>query len=81
MTKYEVQMIACDHTWINTWYVHHADGSVELEIFDSYDGAWEAVLEFLAEIDDEIACGMREPDDGYSIDEFRVMPVDDVAHE
>lgn len=80
MTKYEVQMIACDRTWINTWYVHHADSSVEQETFNSYDEAWEAVMEFLAEIDEEIICGQREPDNGYSIGEFRVMPVDDVAH-
>lgn len=79
MSKYEVQM-SIGNDWKNVWHVHHADGSVEPETFDSYGEAWEAVLEFIAEIEEEITLGNIYPDNGYSIEEFRVMPVDDVAH-
>lgn len=75
MVKYEVQMIACDGTWLNTWFVHHKDGTCEPEAFDSFLQGWEAVLEFIADINDEIACGQRGADEGYSVEEFRVMPI------
>lgn len=72
MTRYEVQMIACDGTWLNAWFVHYHDGTVEPETFPSFTEAWEAVLEFIDDINDEIACGQREADEGYSVEEFRV---------
>lgn len=67
--------------WENIWHIHHPDGNSELETFDSFTEAWEAVLEFLDEIREEIELGLRGPDEGYSIDEFRIWPDDNVAHE
>ena len=79
MTKYEVQTFMA-YDWENIWHIHNPDGTSELETFDSFTEAWDAVLEFLDEIKEEIALGQREPDEGYSIDEFRVWPVENVAH-
>lgn len=73
--KYEVQIETLCDGWVNTWVIENEDGTSELETFDSFLQAWEAVLEFIADINDEIVCGQRAVEEGYSVDEFRVMPI------
>lgn len=75
MSKYEVQTYTVCDGWMNTWHIHHDDGTSEPETFASYSAAWGAVMEFIEEIDDEIRCGQREADEVYCLTEFRVWPV------
>lgn len=62
----------CDG-WVNTWTVHHEDGTSEPERFVSKAEAQAALDEFLAEIAEEIAIGIRDPDLGYDRDDFRIV--------
>ncbi|MBI1384720.1 MAG: hypothetical protein GC150_07415 [Rhizobiales bacterium] len=67
---WEVQTFTLCDGWINTWFVDD-----EPERFATRRAAQTALDEFLTEIADEIACGIRAADEGYSADEFRVVPV------
>ncbi len=70
---YEVQHFTLCDGWINTWAVLNEDGSSEPETFETIEAAEAAIAEFLADIQAEIDAGQREPDAGYSLDEFRIV--------
>jgi len=74
-TAYEVQTYTICDGWVNTWIIEYHDGTSEFETFASREDAQAALDEFLAEIAEEIALGMREADEGYDRDDFRVVPV------
>lgn len=70
---YEVQHFTLCDGWVNTWTIHHEDGSSEPETFSTEADANAALDEFLAEIEEEIAAGQRSEDEGYDRHEFRVV--------
>lgn len=69
---YEIQQFTICDGWVNTWTVHHEDGSSTPETFPTEEEALAALAEFLAEIEEEIAAGQRDKDEGYTSDEFRI---------
>lgn len=74
--RYRVlQFTLCDG-WVNTWQVDD-----EPKTFDSYAVARAELDDFLAEIQAEIASGERDPDNGYSADDFRIAPVNSHGNE
>lgn len=74
-TKYEVQQnMLCDG-WVNTWCICE-DGEVQtMQVFDTEEEAQAELDEFFREIEEEIAYGERDEDDGYNREEFRIVPV------
>lgn len=72
---YEVQMYTLCDGWINTWSVHHEDGSSQLQTFPTIEAAQAEIETFLAEIEAQIENGERQPDEGYDLDDFRIMKV------
>jgi len=70
---FEVQQLTLCQGWVNTWAVLREDGSSEPETFATEAEAEAAIIEFLDEIEDEIAVGQRNTDDGYSRDAFRIV--------
>lgn len=70
---YEVQHHTLCAGWVNTWAIHHPDGSSEAETFDTAEQAQAALDEFLAETQAEIEAGQRASDEAYSRDEFRIV--------
>lgn len=74
MTAYEVQTCTLCDGWVNTWHCIEPDGREVPETFPTEAAAQAALDEFLAEVAEEIALGIREPDEGYDASEFRVAP-------
>lgn len=70
---YEVQTHTLCDGWINTWAVHHPDGSSKPETFETAQDAQAALDEFFAEIQAEIDAGQRAEDEGYDRDDFRIV--------
>lgn len=70
---YEVQTLTICDGWINTWTVHHPDGTSEPETFGTAQEAQAALDEFIADIQAEIDAGQHTADEGYSADEFRIV--------
>lgn len=68
--RYEILTYALCDGWINCWSV---DG--EPETFSTIAEAEAELAAFLAEIDDEIQRGERDPDQGYDESEFAIVPV------
>lgn len=74
---YEVQHFTLCGGWVNTWTVHHDDGSCEPERFATEAEAKAALDEYFTEIDEEIAIGQRGVDEGYDAGEFRIVKAGD----
>lgn len=75
MKKFVVQISTHCDGWIDTWhYVEEAEKD-EPGTFESYAAAEAALNAFLAKIDQAIIDGQREPDSGYSRDEFRIAEI------
>ena len=72
--RYEIQTFTLCDGWVNTWTVHHEDGTSEPETFSTEKEAQAALDEFFADIQEEIDAGQREPYEGYDREEFRIMP-------
>jgi hypothetical protein len=72
--RYEIQIFTLCDGWVNTWTVHHEDGTSEPETFSTEEEAQTALDEFFADIQEEIDAGQRETDEGYDREEFRIMP-------
>ena len=72
--KYEIQTFTLCDGWVNTWTVHHVDGTSTPETFSTEEEAQAALDEFFADIQEEIDAGQRETDEGYDREEFRIMP-------
>lgn len=70
---FEIQTFTLCNGWVNTWTVHHEDGTSEPERFASNADARAALHEFLTEITEEIAIGIRDPEFGYDADDFRIV--------
>lgn len=70
--RYQVLQYSLCDGWTNNWTVND-----EPMTFASAEEAQAEIDEFLADIQADIDCGDREPDDGYSPDEFMVAPVDE----
>ncbi len=75
MSKYEIQTFCLCGGWQNTWQVTEANGQTKPETFNTHAEAMSALQEFLQDIDDEIASGNREADEGYSLEEFRIIKI------
>ncbi len=73
MKKFEVQTLMFWRGWVNTWLTIDRNGVPEPVTFESYATAEAALDEFFAEVEGEIALGLREPDAGYSRDTFRIV--------
>lgn len=69
---FEIQHFTLCDGWANTWTVHHEDGTSEPERFASKAEAQAALDEFLGEIAEEIAIGIRDPELGYYAEDFRI---------
>jgi hypothetical protein len=76
---FEIQTLTLCDGWTNTWTIHHEDGSSEPERFATKAEAQAALDEFLAEIAEEIAIGIREPDQGYDWQDFRIVALPSVS--
>lgn len=77
MSKYEVQSYTLCDGWINTWALIDEHGETEAETFDTKEQAEEALLEYLADIQDEIDAGQCEPEYTYYIEDFRIAEITD----
>lgn len=78
-TRYEIQTFTLCDGWTNTWSIVEQVGDDTYtnipETFATEAEARQALDEFLEEIQAEIDAGQRAPDEGYSPDEFRIVPV------
>lgn len=74
--RWEVEMYTICTGWINSWRIIEPGGEDQPETFDSYEAAWDAIDEFLKEIDEAIKAGNRQTDEGYSWDDFRIVARD-----
>mgnify|MGYP000607370355 CR=1 FL=1 len=72
--KYEVQQHTLCDGWTNTWSIEEGDITTP-EVFDTEAAAQAALDEFFREIAEEIEDGERDPDNGYDVEDFRVVPV------
>jgi hypothetical protein len=75
MSKYEVQTFCICGGWQNVWHITEADGTERPETFETKHEATSALVEFLEDIQNEINAGHRQPDEGYSREEFRVVKI------
>lgn len=75
MPKYEVQHWTFIEGWVNTWTTYSNTLESEPTVFDSIAAAQQELDEFFEDIDEDIKEGNRQPDEGYSRDEFRIVLV------
>ena len=77
--RYEVRTETLCDGWINTWSVSEETADnifTEVpETFTTRKEAQQALDEFLADIQDEIDAGQRDPEDGYARVDFRIAEV------
>lgn len=66
--SYEVQQYTLCDGWINTWTIDEVP-----QIFATREEAQSELDEFFADIQDQIDCGDRAPDNGYDPEEFRIV--------
>lgn len=71
--KFEIQHYTLCDGWINTWTVTNEDGTEEPETFDSYNDAWDSLIDFLQQEDQDYFNGYIES--RYTADEFRIVEV------
>ena len=57
ISAYEVHTFMIGEGWVNTWIVHHPDGSSEPERFATQREAKVALREFIRELKEEAAVG------------------------
>lgn len=67
---FEVQTYTFCQGWINCWTVDD-----QPQYFPTEQAAQAEIIEFLSDIDAEIVAGRRQPDEGYSSEDFRVRQV------
>ena len=67
------------HTWVDGWVnastTEDADGNEIPLVFDTHAEAQAEIDDYMGEIDDQIKSGEREADEGYDVDEFRVVEI------
>jgi len=71
--SYEIQHYAIADGWQNTWLIIHEDGTEEVEQFETYQDARNALTEFLEETDMSYFNGDIES--RYTEDEFRIVEI------
>lgn len=74
-TKYEIQHYTLCEGWTNPWIINK-DGKDIPYIFDTEVEAQAELYEFLAETANEIKSGERKPHEGFTHEEFRIVPLE-----
>ena len=69
--SYEIQQYAICDGWQNNWLIIHEDGTEEVEKFDTYQDARDALTEFLEETD--MAYFNGDIESRYTEGEFRIV--------
>ncbi len=69
--SYEIQHYTLCDGWTNTWLIIHEDGTEEIERFDTYKDAKDALTEFLEE--EDMAYFNGDIESRYTEDEFRIV--------
>ena len=72
---FEIQHYTLVNGWINTTTTENDKGEIIPVTYATVAEAQTELDEFMSEIDEQIATGEREPDHGYSLDEFRIAEV------
>ena len=73
-TLFEVQTFTLCDGWINCWSIEDEHGS-RPETFDTHAEAQAEIDDFFEEIELQIEAGERDPDDGYSRDEYQIVEI------
>lgn len=73
--RFEVQHETLCEGWKNVWTETDAKGVEQPQVFNTRQAAQIELDDFLEDIQKEIDSGDRSPDDGYSEDEFQIVPV------
>lgn len=73
--RYEIQTFTLCDGWINTWFIIEDDNTQTPETFATETEAQHALDEFIDEIQEEIDAGQRAQYEGYSPEDFRIMPI------
>ena len=67
------------HTWVDGWVntstTEDADGNEIPLVFDTHAEAQAEIDDYMGEIDDQKKSGEREANEGYDVDEFRVVEI------
>ena len=72
---FEIQHETWFDGWINTSTTEDADGNEIPLVFDTHAEAQAEIDDYMGEIDDQIKSGEREANEGYDVDEFRVVEI------
>ncbi len=70
--RYQIHTYTMLEGWVSYWTVTDSDG---VDCPDSYETialAWDEINGLMEEVQFEIDSGMRDEDEGYDIDEFRI---------
>jgi len=73
-TLFEVQTFTLCDGWINCWSVSDERGT-RPETFSTQAEAQAEIDEFFQETELQIEVGERDPDDGYSRDEYQIVQI------
>jgi len=71
--SYEIQQYAICDGWQNNWLIIHEDGTEEVEQFETFQDARDALTEFLEETD--MAYFNGDIESRYHEDEFRIVEI------
>tara|TARA_B100000700_G_C15020983_1_gene845723 strand:+ start:1261 stop:1497 length:237 start_codon:yes stop_codon:yes gene_type:complete len=71
---FEIQHYTWLDGWVNASTTQNGKGEVVPLTYDTEAEAQAELDGYMSEIDSQIATGEREPDHGYSKDEFRIVP-------
>jgi len=72
---FEIQHETWFDGWINTSTTTDDEGNEIPLVFDTHAEAQADIDEYMGEIDDQIKSGERAADEGYDVDEFRVVEI------
>jgi len=70
--RYEVHTYTICQGWINCWTITDENDVERPECFPTIEAAQAEIEAFLSDIQSEIDCGMRQPDEGYDAEDFRI---------
>ena len=73
---FEVQHYTLCDGWVNCWTVYEEGDQIgKPQTFATEAEAQAEIDEFFADIEEQIASGEREPDEGYDRDDFRIVEI------
>lgn len=78
--SWEIETYTLCDGWVNTWTVAEGNGAEVAQTFATRAEAEAAMAEFLAEIEEEIANGLRQPDEGHDEEDYRVVKCRNIEH-